>query len=430
MRFSKRLATIRRGASTTALGTALLGTTLLGVGMARAADTAPAAIKIGTLYAGSGPYSSISMPVYDGLRLWVHEVNAQGGVYVKPYGKNIPVKLIAYNDQSSTSTATSLYNQLITQDKVTILVADSGSVLTSVAVPLAQEHKMLLFNQTGTGTNFFSSDDKYNVLLDDPVSSLWPHRLAGFISKTASHHGVHKVAILYSTNDFTEAQATALKGDLQQAKDGVKIVYYKGVPTSTTNYDVLLHTIRAHHPDALVELGYPNNDIAFLKALDSSGFNFRMVFAIYPGLATQLLEKNVGGKAMLHDFTYVPATGLNYTASFGMNMSAFTKAYRKQYGHDKGVGFNAVAGYNTGLIIQKTLANTTSLNQLALRKAVFGLSGSLTTLDGRFKLTPDGAQVGEVMPVGQIQKKDGAINLIPVYPAGVARAKPVWSKQP
>ena len=83
------------------------------------------------------------MPAYQGLKLWAQQVNAEGGVFVKPYGKRIPVKRVAYDDLSSTSTATTLYNQLITQDKVDILVADAGSVLSSVAVPLAKEHGRL-----------------------------------------------------------------------------------------------------------------------------------------------------------------------------------------------------------------------------------------------------------------------------------------------
>ena len=37
---------------------------------ARAAD-APAEIKLGTLYASSGRFASISMPVHDGLKLWI-----------------------------------------------------------------------------------------------------------------------------------------------------------------------------------------------------------------------------------------------------------------------------------------------------------------------------------------------------------------------
>ena len=121
----------------------------------QAAD-APAEIKLGTLYASSGRYASISMPVHDGLKLWIDQKNAEGGVYVKAFDKKIPLKLVAYDDQSSTATAATLYNQLITQDKVDILIADSGSVLTSVAVPIARDHKMLLFDQTGTGASFFS----------------------------------------------------------------------------------------------------------------------------------------------------------------------------------------------------------------------------------------------------------------------------------
>ena len=82
---------------------------------AQAAD-APAEIKLGTLYASSGRFASISMPVHDGLKLWIDQKNADGGVYVKAFDKKIPLKLVAYDDQSSTATAATLYNQLITQD--------------------------------------------------------------------------------------------------------------------------------------------------------------------------------------------------------------------------------------------------------------------------------------------------------------------------
>ena len=66
-----------------------------------AAD-APSEIKIGHLHAGSGPYASISMPVYLGLKLWVDQTNASGGAFVKAFNKKIPLKLISYDDQSST----------------------------------------------------------------------------------------------------------------------------------------------------------------------------------------------------------------------------------------------------------------------------------------------------------------------------------------
>jgi branched-chain amino acid transport system substrate-binding protein len=86
---------------------------------------APAAdAPVGTLYASSGRYASISMPVHYGLKLWMEQKNAEGGVYVKAFDRKIPLKLVAYDDQSSTATAATLYNQLITQDKVDILISD------------------------------------------------------------------------------------------------------------------------------------------------------------------------------------------------------------------------------------------------------------------------------------------------------------------
>ena len=87
------------------------------------AATAPSEIKIGTLYASSGAFAAISMPVYTGLKFWVDQKNADGGVFVKPYDKKIPIKLVSYDDQSNTATAGTLYNQLITQDKVDILIS-------------------------------------------------------------------------------------------------------------------------------------------------------------------------------------------------------------------------------------------------------------------------------------------------------------------
>src|SRR6195256_1531014 len=122
---------------------AALAVAATGAAPAFAAD-APSEIKLGTLYASSGRYASISMPVHSALKLWIDQKNADGGVYVKAFDKKLPIKLIAYDDQSNTATASTLYNQLITQDKVDLLVADSGSVLTAPAVGAAGDHKMFL----------------------------------------------------------------------------------------------------------------------------------------------------------------------------------------------------------------------------------------------------------------------------------------------
>ncbi len=402
---------------------------LLVVALVQPAFTAspPSELKLGTLYASSGPYAAISMPVHDGLKLWIDQKNAEGGVFVKPFNKKIPIKLVAYDDQSSTATAATLYNQLITRDKVDILISDSGSVLTSVAVPIARDHKMLLIDQTGTGATFFSKDNPYIVLIADPVSSIWPKYIADFLNTDGYALGIRRVAMLYSTNDFTGTQANAIRGFLKTAGK-VQLVYDNGVPTNTSNYTVLLQNIQAANPDAVIELGYPGNDISFLRNIQDSGVKFKWLFAVYPGIETELLERNVGAKGLQYVYTYTPSSVIDYKAEFGMSLPEFRAAWEKKYAGSKvEFGFNSVAGYTTGLVLEKALAATDSMDQLALRKAIFALSGKLKTIDGTFELDETGAQIGEITPLGQIVPDGkGGLKFVVVYPHDVATGKPVY----
>ncbi len=393
---------------------------------AQAAD-APAEIKLGTLYASSGRYASISLPVHYGLKLWIDQMNAGGGAFVKAFNKKIPLKLIAYDDQSNTATAATLYNQLITQDKVDILISDSGSVLTSVAVPIARDHKMFLFDQTGTGATFFTPDNPYIALMADPVSSIWPKPLVDFLTHDGLALGIKRVAMLYATNDFTGTQANAVRKFLKDSNSGVELVFDAGVPTETSNYTVLLNNIRAANPDAVIHLGYPSNDIAFLRNIQDSGIKFKFLFSIYPGVETELLEKNLGNKALNYVFTYVTAAKYPYETNFGMPLKEFREAWEKKYpGGKVEFGFNSVAGYTTALVLEKVLATADSLDQLDLRKAVFAQSGKLKTLDGTFELDPTGAQIGEATPIGQLIADGENLKLTVVWPHELANGKPVY----
>ncbi len=379
----------------------------------------PSVIKIGTLYASNGPFANPSESQFKGLKFWVHSVNSQGGVFVKAFNRKIPVKIVAYDDQSSTATAAAMYNQLITQDHVNILVADFGSVLTSVAVPLAKEHKMLLFDVTGTGAKFFTPDNPYVVLTSLPTSGKWPYALANFIIKQK----INKVAILYSSNDFDQSQAVTLHDKLQEA--GIDIVYYNAVPSNTSNYSVLLHNIKAKNPNAIIEFGYPNNDIAFLQNLGVSGLKFNMVFTIFPGQLFKLLKSNVGEKALAYTYTYPTPPLLRYNkVNLGMGINKFEDAF-KAY-HKQSPNFLNVAGYNVGLIIQKTLETADQFNQLAFRGAVGKFSGKVLTLDGLFTINKKGAQVGEMLPVVQFTMKNNKLRINIVSPENLKTANAVY----
>ena len=144
----------------------------------------------------------------------------------------------------------------------------------------------------------------------------------------------------------------------RSSNSGVELVFDEGVPTETSNYTVLLNNIRASNPDAVLHLGYASNDIAFLRNVQDNGIKFKFLFCLYPGIETELLEKNLGTKPLSYVFTYVTSLDITYQAEFGMSLKEYSDAWHKKYA-DTHVefGFNSIAGYTTGLVLEKALAD-------------------------------------------------------------------------
>ena len=117
----------------------------------------------------------------------------------------------------------------------------------------------------------------------DPVSTIWPKPVADFISHDGPGLGIKKVAILYSTNEFTGTQANAFRKFVKDFGAPIEIVYDQGIPTETTNYTVIINNINNTHPDAVIHFGYAPNDIAFLRNVQDVGIKFKMLFCDLSG---------------------------------------------------------------------------------------------------------------------------------------------------
>ena len=112
----------------------------------------------------------------------------------------------------------------------------------------------------------------------------------------------------------------------------------------------------------------------------------------------------------------------------GMPIADYRSLWDKAYpGGRVEFGFNAIAGYNTGLVIERTLATADSMAQLDLRRAVFALSGKMRTLNGPFALNEIGAQVGSITPAGQlVSDGKGKLRMEVVYPPELATGKAIY----
>ncbi len=105
----------------------LIGAILSGCGGGQPAAPSEQEIRIGACESATGMFSGFSAGGRFGLKAAVDDVNKLGGVYLKEYGRKLPVKLIMMDNQSDPIKAGTLAESLILQDKVNFLVSGNES---------------------------------------------------------------------------------------------------------------------------------------------------------------------------------------------------------------------------------------------------------------------------------------------------------------
>ncbi len=384
-------------------------------------------LTVGTLYAGVGAFAEPSQAQLAGLRFWTDEVNASGGMYVRAWRRRMPVRVVALDDQGSVSTAAQEYLDLVQQRHVDVLVSDYGSLLTSPAVPIAQQNNVYLFDPTATDPNFFTTSifgngDSDALMVGDPSDSVLPGELAGAIHKL----GVSKIAILYDTSPFAESQSASFQNSL--LGEGITPVAVLPVssPTSnaagaggsasigtTTNYSKQLAALSPLHPGAVVEIGYTQDDISFMRQLAARHASYRVVFTDNAGTALSQLEASVPRCELAGTYTYLAPPLLAYQhVDAGLTTSQFQRQFLAHPGTSGAAAADvadAIPGYTTGLVVQEVLSRAQGRDPGSLQKAALALSGSLHTLDGAFRIDAQGEQIGEQWPVVQLRQTGSGI---------------------
>ena len=79
---------------------------------------APAGILVGNPVSLTGMFAGFGQGQVFGMKAVVDDINKQGGVYVKEYGKKLPIKLVIVNSESDPLKAGTPAESLIVSDKV------------------------------------------------------------------------------------------------------------------------------------------------------------------------------------------------------------------------------------------------------------------------------------------------------------------------
>jgi ABC-type branched-subunit amino acid transport system substrate-binding protein len=109
---------------------------------AEASSEAPKSIKIGVPIPISGRFAAGARTLKIGYEIGADFINKSGGVYVKAYGKKLPLELIMLDDESDPVKTTSKMETLNEMHKVPAYLGGFGSSLHAAAAGVAEKNKI------------------------------------------------------------------------------------------------------------------------------------------------------------------------------------------------------------------------------------------------------------------------------------------------
>ena len=263
---------------------AAFGACVLWSGAARSAEP----ITIGFGMALTGGLAAAGKTALLAMQIWQDDVNAKGGLLGRP------VKLVYYDDQSSPPTVPGLYTKLLDVDKVDLIVSGYGTNMTAPAMPVAIEHNRLFLGLFALAVNSEFHYPRYFSML--PTGPDPKHAFSEPFFKVAMA-GDPKPKTLAIVAADAEYPKNASEGARDTAKSmGLKVVYDKSYPPSTSDFTPIVHAIQATRPEIVFAASYPPDSAGMVRAVTEVGLKTRYFGGGMVGLQFTPLKQQFGPK--------------------------------------------------------------------------------------------------------------------------------------
>src|SRR4051812_8327243 len=300
------------------LGGALLALMLLLGGTFAANAQAPVTIGFGM--ALTGGLAPIGKAALLAMQIWEKEINATGGLLGRQ------VKLVYYDDQSNPATIPGIYTKLLDVDKVSIVVSGYATNMIAPAMPVVMGHNRTFLALFGLATNSEFNYPKYFAI--QPVGGPRPKEAfaRGFFSVAMAQNP--KPTMVAMVGADAEFPRNALEGARIVAKElGLKTVYDKTYPPTTSDYSPIVRAIQATNPDIVLVCSYPPDTVGMIRAANEVGLKTKMFGGGMVGLQATAIKTQLGpllNGIVDYDF-WLPWSKLATPASL-----AFLKTYQEQ----------------------------------------------------------------------------------------------------
>jgi branched-chain amino acid transport system substrate-binding protein len=339
----------RRFASVAAL---LLGASTLALGgSARAAEP----IKIGFGMALTGGLAANGKSALLAQQIWAADVNAKGGLLGRQ------VQLVYYDDQSNPATVPGLYTKLLDVDKADLVVGGYATNMLAPAMPVVMQHNMAFIGLLGLAVNSQFNYPKYFAMIPsgpEPKTAF----SEGFFDVAMQQNPKPKtVAIVGADAEFAKNAADGAR--LNAKKHGLKVVYDRSYPPSTTDYTPIVRAIQATNPELVYVASYPPDSVGMVRAANEVGLKPKMFGGGMVGLQATALKTQLGpllNGIVNYDF-WLPASTMQYPGVMELLQKYQAKAQAE--GVDPLGYYMAPWGYAQMQVLAQAVEATKGLDQ-------------------------------------------------------------------
>ena len=262
----KKRSTRRDFLKIAAVGTAGFLAACSGVGPAKTKDK----IRVGMARPLSGWNAKIGdsayRPVYE---TFVKEVNADGGVMVKEYGKKLPIDLVVYDDKSDVGTMTQLTEKLIVEDKVDFLWPASGTSFLFAQAPIANKYGYVLITAEGGATSLRDMLPSMPFIFVTLSFSDW-YQMPVFADLLAEKGA--KTAYITYIADLHGIEYSGVAG-IEFGKRGINTLGTKSLPPDIKDLSPIIKEAKASNADVFCCFAYPDQIMPAIGTSAELGFN-------------------------------------------------------------------------------------------------------------------------------------------------------------
>jgi branched-chain amino acid transport system substrate-binding protein len=344
----------------------------------------------------------------EGYLLCQKHVNMNGGLLGRP------IEFVIYDDASDEKTASGLYEKLIVEDKVDVVLGPYGSAITDVVADVTEKYRKLMIAPHAATTSIWEKGRLYLIMVLAPVDGV-----AVGVLDVAARNGLKTVAVIYQDALLPKAVA---RGTRELAvSNGLNVVFFEPYPNGVADFSGILNTVKAAKPDVLVLASIRLDDLVKIaRQMRDVDLNVAMMSALPYGLLPDYYQK-LGKDA---EFAY---SGTFWEAGLpNPGNQEFVAAYQKEFSRAPVVqSANSYAGCQ---LLAEAARRAGSVESDKLREALLALRTK--TVLGDFAVDERGFQVGQKAVTIQWQDGKQAV----VWPNDLASGRlrfptPPWSQR-